>query len=166
MLVEEVVRLYRALDERGAAVRVDGGWCVDALLGRQSRPHADLDLAVDRADEPVLLAVLGEHGYRRTGRDGSAANYVLADDRGGRVDVHVYAFDASGALSFGIAYPPESLTGTGVLAGQAVRCIAPEWMLRFKTAYPPAAKDLADVRALCAAFGYAVPDTHRAPGPR
>jgi lincosamide nucleotidyltransferase A/C/D/E len=25
---------------------VDGGWGVDALLGKQTRPHADLDIAI------------------------------------------------------------------------------------------------------------------------
>jgi lincosamide nucleotidyltransferase A/C/D/E len=161
---EEVVRLYRALDERGVAVRVDGGWCVDALLGRETRAHSDLDLAVARVDEPGLLAVLGELGYRRLpGPADDADNYVLTDDRGARVDVHVHEFDADGRLVSGIAYPRAALTGSGTIAGAPVRCIAPEWMLRFKTAYPPAAKDLADVRALGEAFGLDVPATHRPP---
>jgi lincosamide nucleotidyltransferase A/C/D/E len=155
----EVLRIHRALDERGVAARIDGGWCVDALLGRRTRPHADLDLAVDRADEPGLLAVLTACGYRR--ESGRPENYVLADDADHRVDVHVYEHDAAGELVFGIAYPPESLTGHGVLGGRRVRCIAPEWMLRFKTAYPPAAKDRADVQALCAAFGFPLPASHR-----
>jgi lincosamide nucleotidyltransferase A/C/D/E len=44
--VIEVLELLAA----GAASRVwvDGGWTVDALVGRQTRLHDDLDLAIDR----------------------------------------------------------------------------------------------------------------------
>jgi lincosamide nucleotidyltransferase A/C/D/E len=34
------------LDQEGVRAWLDGGWAVDALLGRQTRLHSDLDLAV------------------------------------------------------------------------------------------------------------------------
>jgi hypothetical protein len=37
-------------------------------------------------------------------------------------------------------------------------------MFRFKTSYPPAAKDIDDVRRLAERFGFTIPPTHgRAP---
>jgi hypothetical protein len=46
--------------------------------------------------------------------------------------------------------------------GIKVACVAPEWMFRFKTAYTPTAKDIADVAALANHFGFAwQPDVPR-----
>jgi hypothetical protein len=41
----EVVDVLERLDRAGVPVWLDGGWGVDALVGRQTRPHRDLDLA-------------------------------------------------------------------------------------------------------------------------
>lgn len=43
---EDAAALYRALSDAGVSCWVVGGWGVDALLGRQSRPHKDLDVLV------------------------------------------------------------------------------------------------------------------------
>ena len=40
-------------------------------------------------------------------------------------------------------------------------CITPEWLVRFHTGYAIDATDWADVSALCARFGLAVPDDYR-----
>ncbi|MEY9875024.1 lincosamide nucleotidyltransferase A/C/D/E [Streptacidiphilus sp. MAP12-33] len=158
----EVLALYAELDVAGAPVWIDGGWCVDALLGRETRPHADLDVAVARDHVARLVDVLAARGFRPRGEEGATQwNFVMDDGTGRAVDVHVFAFDERGEHAWGIAYPAASLAGTGVLGGQEVRCIAPEWMFRFKTAYPPAEKDRHDVRALAERFGYRVPPTHR-----
>jgi lincosamide nucleotidyltransferase A/C/D/E len=147
---------------RRITVWLDGGWCVDALVGRQTRPHADLDIAVARADEDRLRAWLRAGGYVEVGRPGATpANFVLGDVSGRQVDVHVFEFAEDGRLRYGITYPKESLTGHAELNGLPVRCVAAEWMFRFKTAYPPAPKDVADVRALHEKFGFPVPPGHR-----
>ena len=39
MPAEEVVAIYALLSEAGVALWVDGGWCIDALLGQQTRLH-------------------------------------------------------------------------------------------------------------------------------
>jgi lincosamide nucleotidyltransferase A/C/D/E len=162
MDAREVLSLYAALDEAGVRVWVDGGWCVDALLGRETREHADLDVAVGREEAARLVELLAARGYGPQPReDASPWNFVLADPHGNAVDVHVFAFDEHGVHVYGVAYPSQALTGTGVIAGHEVRCVAPEWMFRFKTAYPPAAKDLRDVEALAEAFGFAIPPSHR-----
>jgi hypothetical protein len=41
----DVLGILDQLDGAGLMVWLDGGWGVDALLGRHSRPHQDLDLA-------------------------------------------------------------------------------------------------------------------------
>jgi lincosamide nucleotidyltransferase A/C/D/E len=53
---DEVVRLMQVFDGQGLDVVVDGGWGVDALLGKQTRQHNDLDIAAPHGTLPQLRA--------------------------------------------------------------------------------------------------------------
>ena len=162
MTRQDAIEIYLLLATRGINVWIDGGFCVDALVGHATREHGDLDIAVERQDADTLCAVLANEGFSKLAReDISPWSFVLSDGRR-NVDVHVFAYDASGKNIYGIEYPFGSLTGTGELDGVKVACVAPEWMLRFKTAYAPTAKDIADVTALAQRFGLAIPETHKA----
>lgn len=167
MTAQDVTEIVGGLAADGITVWVDGGWCVDALVGIELREHADLDVAVSRADEEALRGWLKTRGYTpRPRADEPAWNFVLGDAQGREIDVHVFEIDERGRNVYGVEYPAESLTGRATLGGLRVHCIAPEWMFRFKTAYDPAAKDLLDVRALAGKFGYELPRTHRSPSGR
>lgn len=63
MDADEVVRVLDLLDRSQITVWLDGGWGVDALLGRQTRPHDDLDLVIPRPDCKGAEAVLAELGF-------------------------------------------------------------------------------------------------------
>src|SRR6059058_746692 len=130
MTSQVVLELYSYLAESDIVVWLDGGWCVDALLGRESRPHKDLDIAIDWKDVQRLRSALEERGYREV-RQESHFNFVLADDRGNELDVHAFVRDEHGEIVGGVSYPTRSLSGTGVIAGKEVRCIAPRDMLEF-----------------------------------
>lgn len=162
MTEDDVVALLDLLTAHGIPVHVDGGWAVDALLGRQTRPHKDLDLAVDARHVAQLRAVLAQHGFREIPRDDAwECNFVLADDRGREIDVHVYGFDEEGRWIYGLGYPPTSLTGRGVIGGREVACIEPGWLVRFHTGYPLDEDDVHDVRLLGAHFGLPLPAEYR-----
>ncbi len=161
MAAEDVVEIVQLLEGHGIPVHVDGGWGVDALLGRQTRPHQDLDIAVPHSHVPALRELLAARGFREVPRDDSwECNFVLEDAAGRCVDVHSYLFDDTGRCVFGVPYPPESLTGTGTIAGHPVRCIDPEWMVRFHTGYPLDADDYHDVSLLCERFGIPLPEEY------
>jgi lincosamide nucleotidyltransferase A/C/D/E len=161
MTRRDAVWIYQLLVARGITVWIDGGFCVDALVGHTTREHSDLDIAVERQEADVLSAVLQNEGFSQIAReDSSPWAFVLSDGRR-NVDVHVFAYDDAGKNVYGIEYPFGSLTGRGEIDGVKVSCVAPEWMFRFKTAYAPTAKDIADVTALAQRFGFAIPDTHR-----
>jgi lincosamide nucleotidyltransferase A/C/D/E len=49
------------------------------------------------------------------------------------------------------------LTGTGFIAGVAVKCISPEWLVKFHTGYEVDFDDYRDVLALCEKFGLEIP---------
>jgi lincosamide nucleotidyltransferase A/C/D/E len=59
----DAIDLCQILEQRGIRFWVMGGWGVDALLGRQTRPHKDLDLLVALADLPLLWALFDARGF-------------------------------------------------------------------------------------------------------
>jgi lincosamide nucleotidyltransferase A/C/D/E len=153
-----VVQLMQLFDQNGIDVVVDGGWGVDALLGEQTRSHQDLDIAVQHKEVPKLCALLEAHGYKDVPRNDSwECNFVMGDEKGREVDVHSYTYDAHGKLVFGVEYPFGSLTGTGSIQGYPVKCISPEWMVKFHSGYELDENDYRDVSALCERFGIALP---------
>lgn len=158
MDAREVIELLKLFEEHSIMVHVDGGWGVDALLGKQTRPHGDLDIAIEHKNVPMLRTLLAQRGYQEIPRDDtSECNFVLQDRQGHEIDVHSYTFDAQGNNTFGVAYPYESLTGTGIIGGHKVKCISPEWMVKFHTGYELDENDYHDVSALCKHFGIPLP---------
>jgi GrpB-like predicted nucleotidyltransferase (UPF0157 family) len=121
-------------------------------------PAGDLDLAVEQTDVAALCRWLHEHGYKDSPQpDRTPWNFVLEDEQGRKVDVHVFVRDAAGRIVDGIKYPATALTGSGTIDGHPVRCIAPDYVVRFRQAYTPRAVDVADVLAICERFGLEVP---------
>ncbi len=162
MSAEDVVEFVRLMEENGIDFHLDGGWGVDALLGLQTRSHEDLDIAVQHKDVPAVRGLLEARGYREfPSPDAKAFNFVLSDSQGRKIDVHSYTFDPRGSYVYGIAYPIDSLTGTGMINGHPVKCISAEWAVKFHTQYEADETDFQDVQALCARFDISLPDMYR-----
>lgn len=157
----EVAELYADLVHHDIPIWIDGGWCVDALVGRQTRSHNDLDVAVRRPHAGELCSYLTARGFAaEESSESQEWVFVMANADGDRIDIHVFDYDGE-TVSYGIEYPYGALTGVGTIAGRDVNCVSAEWMFRFKTAYEPKPKDLDDVAALAEAFGFDVPESHR-----
>ena len=158
MTSDDVLNLYNLFKEHGITICIDGGWGVDALLGRQTREHDDLDIAVHRKDNVNLRQLLENSGYKEEQRDDSTEYmYFMKNKAGQGVDIHVFEYDEHGRNVYGIPYPFGSLTGTGIISGQEVNCTDPKFMFQFKTGYEPKEKDLQDVHALSEQFGFELP---------
>lgn len=164
MISVDVVSLYTELENLGITIWIDGGWGVDALLGEQTRPHQDLDIAVQQKDVLHLRQFLKAQGYKDIKLEEARAwNFVLGDENGREIDFHVIVIDDKGNGLYGPAetgemYPAASLTGTGSIDGRTVRCISPEWMVKFHSGYKLKEKDFRDVSALCKKFGFELPE--------
>lgn len=65
--------------------------------------------------------------------------------------------DSEGNPIYGVAYPFDSLTGTGSVNGHSVNCISPEWLVKFHTGYKLDENDYRDVKALCQRFNIKTP---------
>ena len=158
MTSNDVIEIVQLFNQNGIAVHIDGGWAVDALLGEQTRNHADLDIAVQHKDVTQIRALLEARGFKDIPRDDTwECNFVLGDDRGRQVDIHSYTFDEGGNNVYGVAYPFDSLTGIGSINGHCVKCISPAWLVKFHTGYELDENDYHDVRALCLRFGIPLP---------
>ena len=165
MEAKDVLELLRLFHAAGIEVVVDGGWAVDTLLGEQTRPHEDLDIALRHRDVPKLRRLLEDRGYRDVPRDDTRdCNFVLGDPHGRLVDIHSYEFDEQGNNIYGVAYVPGDLTGTGTILGHPVRCGSVESLIRGRSGYQLRPKDFLDVRALCARFGLPLPALISDPG--
>jgi lincosamide nucleotidyltransferase A/C/D/E len=166
MRAVDVLGVLELLERSNVAAWVDGGWGVDALLGEQTRDHNDLDLAINHFDAARYREVMTTAGYRPKPTDfGTARNFVMVDDAGREVDVHLvdlavvvagdHGRDVYGPN--GLAYEAGSLEGEGTIAGVRVRCGTAEFQVRSHSVYEPDYDDYRDVRALCDRFGIALP---------
>ena len=158
---DEVIRVLSALRDAGIAAGITGGWGVDALLGRETRPHEDVDLGIDTTAVDNAIRVLAGLGYELV-EDQRPFRLELHGTRG-RVDLHPIEWHADGSgvqTGFGdatFAYPKGSLSAPGVIAGQPVHCGTPELQIVFHLGYEPKERDRRDMAALADAFGLILP---------
>lgn len=162
------------LQSRDVRLWLDGGWAVDALLGEQTRPHNDVDLAVELADRAKYEEAVADAGYRflyhdpdNDAEDGTHLNWVVRDRDGRELDVHIVDTSTTRVLDDGTAvygampYPVGSLDGVGTLLGVDVPCVSPPFLVAFHTGYELQDKDFQDVYALCAKFDIEPPPEYR-----
>lgn len=158
MTAQDVVEFAKLLEKHGIELWIDGGWGVDALLGEQTRPHEDLDIAVRHRDVQKIRELLESQGYRDIPRDDTSEyNFVLGDDHGHQIDFHSFELNEQGENILGLAYKGEHLKGQGTIDGHQIKTITPEWMVRFHTGYELDENDYHDVRRLCEKYNLPIP---------
>ncbi len=166
MTANDTIEIVKLFELDLIDLHIDGGWGVDALLGKQTRYHADLDIAVRHKDVAQIRSLLADKGYRDVLRqDTCDYNFVLGDNQRHQIDIHAYEFvgvaspteNRVGNNIYGIAYPFDSLTGTGSIGGHPVKCISPAWMVKFHCGYEFDENDYRDVKALCQHFEIEMP---------
>ena len=152
MPLAEVLAVLEVLSTSGCRFWVGGGWGVDALYGRQTRAHRDLDIAVDLRDADSSVSTLGRRGYT-VDTDWRPVRVELIHPAVGWVDLHPVEFDKFGhgrQADVGggwFDYPPGSFT-FGNLAGVIVPCLSPRQQLRFRRGYELREVDRHDLQLL------------------
>jgi lincosamide nucleotidyltransferase A/C/D/E len=149
MAAEDVVAIVDRLERAGLAVWVDGGWGVDALVGRQTRPHDDLDVVVLLGEVEAVERELAALGYERAG-GAPPMSFESVDAEGRQVDVHPIAPDGAYVNRDGTIwhYPLRGLAGKGAVAGHAVDCLTAEVQVICHAGYELDDDDLHDLRLL------------------
>jgi lincosamide nucleotidyltransferase A/C/D/E len=150
---EDVISLYQNFSANNIQVWLTGGWGIDALLGRQTRPHKDLDIIV-LVDDVVRIRELLKHaGYtlkelwsenRQTvdseGNEVPTA-FVLRDAPGREADIHALRLDEQGngvpvwTNDEGLIFKTSDLAGEGLIAGFPVGCLSPQMQVVRHTGY-------------------------------
>jgi lincosamide nucleotidyltransferase A/C/D/E len=162
MSADDVLSVMTALRAAGVDVWIGGGWGIDALLGRETRPHRDLDLMHRVEQEPTVVAALAEAGFAET-LDWRPVRFVVTDPAGREIDLHPLVFAADGSAvqaSFEpdrpFGYPARCFV-TGRIGDSTVGCLSAEQQVYFHQGYEPTDRDRHDMAQLRAAFGL---DTH------
>ena len=151
----DAVEILKSAEQLDIEVWLDGGWGVDALLGKQTRPHNDIDIFIEKRNAADYTNWLTANGYSEVLMDYATESHSVwrdADDR--IIDLHLFEFGEAGIISFeGEAYPSEVIDGKGIIGGLAVRCLTAEAQVMFHQGYELTDKDFHDVRLLCETFG-------------
>ena len=160
---EEALRIIDLAEIAGIPIVIDGGWAVDAHLGWQTRPHSDLDVAINHQYLPRFLGILSRLGYGHVPRDDQwEHNFVLEDGNGHQVDIHSYIRNEQGQIVGGVEYPGDSLTGQGKIGHAKVRCIKADWLVDFHLGYSFDENDYNDVKFLCNLHRLPLPPEYQA----
>lgn len=131
---QDVIRIIRLLEGGGVPAWLNGGWGIDALLKKETRPHGDVDFVVPleylTTSESVLKAAGFSKDPRRTNLP---ARLVLRTTEGLEVDIHPVTFrpdgsavhivtESGGDLKYVYVHSPAGLSGVGQIDGCVVRC--------------------------------------------
>ena len=147
--VLEVVEVVRSV---GCRFWLEGGWGVDALVGRVTRPHRDVDVDFDAAYEDAVLEALADLGYAI--ETDWRPNRVELSASGRRwVDLHPLVIDDNGdarqaALDGGWHEFSRSWFTTGTLGGVVVPCVSVEAQRLFHSGYELRTIDVLDLAEL------------------
>ncbi len=163
----DLTEFYRQMDLLGIEIWIDGGWGVDALLGKQTRTHVDLDIVLHKKDRGSVVDFLRKRDFREIPREDSRPwNFGMRNGAGKEVDFHVIVPDEEGNGLYGPPeagegmYPADALQGKGTVDGLPVRCISPEFQIRSHTGYNFGEMDVKDVTALAHRFGLDIPQEY------
>lgn len=160
MTAASAVDLLRLLEDARVIPWVDGGWGVDALLGCQTRPHADLDIVIPESAVPAAREVLTAGGFTVL-RDWLPTALAMRHADGREVDLHPITPTEDGGGDQQL-FPPDppfhyDAPATGVINGTRVTCVDAATQLLAHTGYEPQPEDHADVAALVARFRLPLP---------
>lgn len=131
---EQVLSIYRGLEERGIKIWIDGGWAVDALLGKETRPHQDLDIALQNKNYMQAKRFFEEQGYAEIERtEDKKWDIVLGNPEGLEVEIHTFNTNEHGDTAsepYWNGYDAKSLKGEGWISGYPVRCVSIDQLVK------------------------------------
>ncbi len=153
----QVLAILAVLEEMKVRHWVAGGWGVDALAGRQTRDHDDVDIVLDDFDRTVeaVAAALGARGFREVERDRRPTwmpDRRHLEDRAG-CQVELVSLDlALVQRACSAAAPPGRpelvAFGTGRIGGQPVPCLSADAQLVVHGGYASRPADRHDLELL------------------
>lgn len=149
LTAEQAVELCEALE--GVRVRywLIGGWGVDALLGRETRSHKDLDILALIDDLRQLRQMFEDKGFAlshvweesrwtETAGERWPTAFVAVDAIGRQIDVHLIQIPSDGLILQHYDNPwslPGRFATTGTIGAKAVPCVSRTAQLKMHIGY-------------------------------
>ncbi|MDR1615633.1 MAG: hypothetical protein LBR98_01230 [Syntrophomonadaceae bacterium] len=140
---QDVVSLLSTAARIGVTVWVDGGWGVDALLGRQTREHDDIDILIEQRNAACFIGELKRAGYAEKRVSCTTPCHSVRVQSGLAVDPHLSEFDKAGAALY---------------VGETCPAWIPGYQGGFRKGYEHDENDVRDVRLPCEASNLPLPE--------
>ena len=147
---EDLFEVLDMIEQLGIRYWLDGGWGVDALVGRQTREHRDVDINFDAACTEKLRQKLEEKGYEVV-TDWSPVRIELYHPQLSYIDIHPFVLKEDGTakqadLEGGWYEFEADYFGSAVLDGREIPCISVKGQKIFHTGYEPRDVDKHDLK--------------------
>jgi lincosamide nucleotidyltransferase A/C/D/E len=152
MRAAQVLEVLDSVRATGCRCWLEGGWGVDALVGRQTRPHRDVDVDFDADHEAEVLQALARLGYV-VETDWRPTRVELAAPGDRWVDLHPLVIEENGdarqaALAGGWHQFRRSWFTAGVVGDVSVPCVSVEAQRLFHSGYDLRPVDVHDLAQL------------------
>lgn len=153
MAAADVSAVLELLADARVDCWVNGGWGVDALIGRQMRPHEDLDLVIGIEDVGRVLDVLQAGGFALD-EDLRPVSFTMRTQDGRKVDLHPVTWDDQGngvqaqPNNSSWSYPAAGFEGVGQIGSRPVRCLTADVQILCHAGYALDPGDLRDLELL------------------
>ncbi len=162
MSAARVREIYQLLTGEGVRCWIVGGWGIDALLGRETRKHKDLDVLLVSHEHMRAWQLLHRAGfslcYRWEENEDVAwggpggmtlpTAYVLTDGEGGQVDIHVLRDDLSPMWITDREFEAGALDASGTIDGLTVACMSAPMQRIAHTGYDLPEEQQRDLQSL------------------
>lgn len=159
---DDVVALVGLLERNGIAYWIAGGWGVDALVGKVTRDHHDLDLHIDLDQVVDVTSLLEDRGYTET-IDQAPVRIEMTHPSGNVVDLHPLRIVSDGSghgpMFDGGSWviPADGLSAQGAIKDVTVSCVSVAEQIRDHCEFEPRAVDWDDMELLAETFGVNLP---------
>ena len=147
----QVLAVLDEIAAEGICGWLAGGWGVDALLNRQTRPHNDIDLVIGDEEPPFkqIDEALAREGFRFVGTFHHPGIpipwcHTWRHHAGAKVEVLPVPLHKPPFVADGIRQP----FAEGSIDGQPVPCLSAELQLLLHEGYPQREADKHDVELL------------------
>ncbi len=145
------IKIIELLEKNKIRFWIEGGWGVDALFGKQTREHRDIDVDFDCNQEEDLIYLLKNLGYSIV-LDERPVRMELYHDTYGYMDIHPFIIGENEIKQVNpqggfFLFNKEWFT-TSTFQGRKIPCFTLEAQKLFHSGYELRAEDILDLKNL------------------
>jgi len=150
--INDLFKILDIFDALGCMYWLDGGWGVDALFGKQTRPHRDVDIDFDSRYFDEVLSKLQGSGWNLE-TDWRPVRLEFHHPDIGYLDIHPFVLGENGTakqadLEGGWYEFEADYFGHALFESRHIPCISLKGQKVFHTGYEPREIDLHDIEMI------------------